>query len=144
MVPRLISKTQQRQATGFNVLNRDLEVVPMISASNAAIWRGPGAQRAIPNLCKVSSQTEAGIGCCIRRSTPSTPNHTPLSTSAPLWLDSFSSIHVQMRKCENAKFKKFENSKMRKCENLKIRKFENSKIQKSKNAKMQKCKNAKM
>ena len=64
LVPRLISKKQQRQATGFNALNRDLEVVPMISASKAAVWRGPGAQRAISELCKVSTHTKAAVSCC--------------------------------------------------------------------------------
>ena len=45
MVPRLISKKQQRQATVFNVLNKHLEVFPMISAPNTVIWKGPGSSR---------------------------------------------------------------------------------------------------
>ena len=39
-VHRLISKKQQRQAMEFNSLNSVLEVVRMILASRAAVWRG--------------------------------------------------------------------------------------------------------
>ena len=47
----------------------------MISASNAAIWRGPGAQRAIPNLCQVSTQTEAAASDALPPQPPTKPHH---------------------------------------------------------------------
>ena len=57
----------------------------MISASNAAIWRGPGAQRAIPNLCQVSTQTEAAASDALPPQPPTKTHHQRLH----LWLDSF-------------------------------------------------------
>ena len=38
MVPRFISKKQQPQATVFNVLNEQIEVVPYDFGAYAAIW----------------------------------------------------------------------------------------------------------
>ena len=72
MVPRFISKKQQPQATVFNVLNEQIEVVPYDLGAYAAIWAVHARLRALIAYPPPTT-SQLGLGS-IWAATP-TPNH---------------------------------------------------------------------